>query len=117
MKCLTILAVVFVIVSGSTMAQTISGKVLDESGIPKRGMDVVLENERGQSVNITSTKPSGEFELGGIPIGKYILKIFSGNKLLGTSNVKVPGNSDVKIHDKSNIKFSPRIDVGPLVVK
>ena len=109
MKCLTILAVAFVILSGSAMAQTISGKVLDEGGIPKQGMDVVLENERGQSVNITSTKPSGEFELGGIPIGQYSLKIFSGNTILGTSDVKVP--------DKSNIKFPPQIDVGTLVVK
>ena len=109
MKYLSILLVLFVMSICSAMAQSISGKVVDQSGKPKQGVAVVLQNKLGQSVNVTSTSHSGIFDLRAIPIGDYILKIFSGKQILGTSKVSVSENS---AH-----KAPYNLDVGTLVVK
>jgi|WetSurMetagenome_2_1015567.scaffolds.fasta_scaffold810656_1 hypothetical protein len=110
MKFLAILVVsTSLMCSNWAIGQTISGKVVDQSGIPKQGVVVVLENKRGQSVSVTSTTPSGAFDLVGIPLGQYLLKIFSGNTLLE--------KSDVTVADKSLIKVPEKIDVGTVVVK
>jgi hypothetical protein len=95
--------------SSSAIAQSISGTVVDPSGNPKQGVAVILENKRGQSVNATSTSHSGTFDLRGIPMGDYILKIFSGNKILGTS--------DVTVSEKSTAEAPYKMNVGKVVVK
>ena len=109
MKCITFLLVSLVIFSSSAIAQSISGKVVDQNGNPKQGVAVVLENMHGQSVNVTATRNSGMFDLGGIPIGDYILKIFSGKVILGASKVTVSG--------KSGTKAPHKLDMGTIVVK
>lgn|GEM_PF-3285897 len=115
MKCLTILTLLFIMFTGWAAAQSISGTIVDTSGAPKQGVAVVLENNLGKSVSVTSTTRSGAFNLSGIPVGQYILKIFSGNTILGTSEVKMSDPPHVK--DGREIKAYHKLDVGNLVVK
>jgi len=96
MKFPMILLASFIMFSSTAIAQSISGKVVDPSGNPKQGVAVVLENKRGQSVDATFTSATGTFDLRGIPMGDYILKIFSGNRKLWESNVPVAEKSAVK---------------------
>ncbi len=115
MKRLTILTLLFITFTGWVAAQSISGTVVDTSGTPKQGVAVVLENNLGKSVSVTSKSRSGAFNLSGIPIGQYVLKIFSGNTILGTSEVKMSDPQGVK--DGGEIKAYHKLDVGNLVVK
>jgi hypothetical protein len=92
MRLIGILGVLALLVSVSTvMAESISGQVVDSSGSPKRGLAVVLENQRGQWITGTSTDRSGAFTLTGVPRGRFRLKVFSGNDVLWTTDVDVSG--------------------------
>lgn len=84
----------------------VKGKILSPEGDQGVSATVILLTSRGTQVAQTTTNAEGEFELTGVPVGSYVLRV--------EANQYAPFRSAVEVRNQGVAEVSLRVSIAPV---